>query len=185
MTTRILALTSLLMAYVAPTADACSSSTSWHALRFTSVENATLAASEFVAESYRRDIEFAGAIVPMADHYRLTYKRNCSSTDTIQFEVPSSAVALWHTHGRMDEESRHYFSEADAEVVRTTGLPFYLLDRNSVQVLTPDDIHEPVPIRTARRTIRVHAYRGEQFALRTLAPATLPVRVLWFTPYRA
>lgn len=173
------------MAYVTPTAEACSPSTTWHALRFASVEKATLAAAEFVAESERRDIEFAGAIVPIADHYRLTYKRGCDSADTIRFEVPSSAVALWHTHGRMDEEARHYFSEADADVVRTTGLPFYLLDRNSVQVLTPDDVDTPVRLRTARRMIRVHAYRGEQFALRSLAPATLPVRVLWFAPYRA
>ena len=165
--------------------EACRPSTSWHPLRFSSVEQATLAASEFATESHRRDVEFGGAIVPIADHYRLTVNRGCAGADTIQFEVPSSSIALWHTHGRETERARQYFSEADAQVVRQTRLPFYLLDRDRVQVLAPDDIRAPLRLRTARATVRVHAYRGAEFALTRLSETTLPVRVPWFAPYPA
>lgn len=100
---------------------------------------------QFLDLSVRHDTEFVGAVLQNADGgYEFTHGRGQPGQDRVSFRIkrPEDAeiVGLWHTHGAHGP-TRAVFSPTDAELVRQTGLPFYLITPDGeVRVLRPEHV---------------------------------------------
>ena len=98
---------------------------------------------QFLDVSIERDTEFVGAVLRAEDgSYEFTQGRGLPGQDRVTFRIqrPSDTeiVGLWHTHGAHGP-TRSVFSPTDAELVRQTGLPFYLITPDGeVRVLRPE-----------------------------------------------
>ena len=96
-------------------------------------------------KSIRTDTEYVGAVLRTADgSYEFTQGHGKPGQDRVSFRIqrPKEAriVALWHTHGAHGP-ARSIFSPTDAELVRQTKLPFYLITPDGeVRVLRPEHI---------------------------------------------
>ena len=117
----------------------------------------------FAEPSARTDTEIAGAIVARGTRFVVSAERGCRGHDQIRFRLPSRSVALWHTHGRPTAFS-HVFSEHDAAVVRTTGLPFFLVAEHAVRVLDGPSLRRGL-VRVRGSLRRVAGYRGRPYPI--------------------
>lgn len=95
--------------------------------------------------SLAEDVEFVGAVLRRDDgQFAFTQGRGLPGQDQVTFRIrrPEDAeiVGLWHTHGAHGP-ARAVFSPTDAELVRQTGLPFYLITpEGEVRVLRPEHV---------------------------------------------
>ena len=100
---------------------------------------------EFLDESVQLDTEYVGAVLRNADgSFEFTHGQGKPGQDKVSFRIrrPEDAelVGLWHTHGSHGP-TRAIFSPTDAELVRTTGLPFYLITPDGeIRVLRPEHV---------------------------------------------
>ncbi len=100
---------------------------------------------QFLDLSIRQDTEFVGAILRTSDGaYEFTQGRGQPGQSKVSFRIRRPAeteiIGLWHTHGDHGP-SRAIFSPTDAELVRKTGLPFYLITPDGeIRVLRPDHV---------------------------------------------
>jgi hypothetical protein len=100
---------------------------------------------QFLDLSVRKDTEFVGAVLRTpAGTYEFTHGNGKPGQDRVSFRIqrPADAeiVGLWHTHGAHGP-TRAIFSPTDAELVRQTGLPFYLITpEGEVRVLRPEHV---------------------------------------------
>jgi len=128
---------------------------------------------EFLAASGRGDREHVGAVLRLPDgRYRFTQGVGRRGQDTVRFgfERPQRAtlVGFWHTHGEAGA-ARHLFSPTDAELVRQSGLPFYLITPDGgIRVLAPEhvDAHTRVMVAPGRSALRAPrgSHPGEALA---------------------
>ena len=102
---------------------------------------------QFLDTSIESDTEFVGAVLQRADgSYEFTQGHGRPGQDRVTFRIqrPSETevVGLWHTHGAHGP-TRAVFSPTDAELVRQTGLPFYLITpEGEVRVLRPEHVEK-------------------------------------------
>ncbi len=114
--------------------------------------------AQILDESVRADTEFVGAVLQNADGtYEFTQGRGKPGQDRVSFRIrrPEEAeiVALWHTHGDHGP-TRAVFSPTDADLVRQTGLPFYLITPDGeVRVLRPEHVAKPAAGRWIKGTM--------------------------------
>ncbi len=100
---------------------------------------------QFLDLSIRDDSEFVGAVLRSADgSYEFTHGHGEPGQDKVSFRIQrpidTEVVGLWHTHGGHGP-AREVFSPTDAELVRQTGLPFYLITPDGeVRVLHPHHV---------------------------------------------
>ena len=100
---------------------------------------------QFLDLSVREDTEFVGAVLRTAEGtYEFTQGHGKPGRDRVSFRIqrPADAeiVGLWHTHGAHGP-TRAVFSPTDAELVRQTGLPFYLITpAGEIRVLRPEHV---------------------------------------------
>jgi hypothetical protein len=110
---------------------------------------------EHLQRSVRSDREFVGAVVENGSGgYWTSVGSGCSGQNTVTFAVriPARAqvAAFWHTHGAA-AASRDLFSPDDIDLVRDTGLDFYLITpRGEVRVLRPGDVARLGSMRVGR-----------------------------------
>ena len=103
-------------------------------------------AERFLTASMLEDREHVGAILrDKAGHFWATHGIGGISQDTVTFSIPktqsSEIVAFWHTHGRSGF-ARNLFSPDDVNIVRSHGVPLYLLAPNGdVKILRRDLLH--------------------------------------------
>ena len=103
---------------------------------------------QFLDISTQRDIEYVGAVLKTPEGlYQFTYGRGLPGQDRVSFSVRRplnlELVGFWHTHGASGA-ARAFFSPTDAELVRQTGLPFYLITpAGEIRVLKPDHVAAP------------------------------------------
>jgi len=125
---------------------------------------------QFLDLSIRNDTEFVGAVLQAADgHYEFTHGQGKPGQDKVTFRIqrPSDTriVALWHTHGNHGP-SRAVFSRTDAELVRQTGLPFYLITPDGeVRVLRPTHLerrHSRIRVRGTMARLPRGSHPGER-----------------------
>ncbi len=97
---------------------------------------------QFLDVSIEEDVEFVGAVLRNPDGtFEFTQGRGRPGQDRVTFRIqrPDDAeiVGLWHTHGAHGP-TRAIFSPTDADLVRATGLPFYLITPDGeIRVLRP------------------------------------------------
>lgn len=102
---------------------------------------------QFLDDSIWRDREYVGGIFQHADgSFGFSYGRGHSGQDQVRFRVQVHAgteiVGFWHTHGAHGP-GRTLFSPVDAELVRQTGLPFYLITpAGEIRVLRPKHLRQ-------------------------------------------
>jgi hypothetical protein len=110
---------------------------------------------EHLERSVRSDREFVGAVVENGSGgYWTSVGSGCSGQNTVTFavQVPPRAqvAAFWHTHGA-PAASRDLFSPDDIDLVRNTGLDFYLITpRGELRVLRPGDVVRLRVVRVGR-----------------------------------
>ena len=113
---------------------------------------------EILDRSIREDTEFVGAVLQKADGtYEFTQGNGKPGQDKVSFRIrrPEGAeiVALWHTHGGHGP-TRAVFSPTDAQLVRQTGLPFYLITPDGeVRVLRPEHVEKEAAGRWVKGTM--------------------------------
>ena len=104
--------------------------------------------AQFLDTSIREDTEFVGAVLRAGDgNYEFTQGHGLPGQDRVTFRIQrphhTEVVGLWHTHGGHGP-SRSVFSPTDAELVRQTGLPFYLITpEGEIRVLRPEHVKRP------------------------------------------
>ena len=100
---------------------------------------------------------------------RSTAGKGCPGSDGFSLRVADlqGAVGLWHTHGSAGP-FRRYFSPSDADLVRHTGLPLYLITAdNQVRVLTTEAVRKaPSKLRRFGSRVLAYGYPGQQVVLR-------------------
>ena len=102
---------------------------------------------QFLDASIERDTEFVGAVLQRPDgSYEFTQGHGRPGQDRVTFRIQrpgnTEVVGLWHTHGAHGP-TRAVFSPTDAELVRQTGLPFYLITpEGEVRVLRPEHVQK-------------------------------------------
>ncbi len=127
----------------------------------------------FLDVSVRRDQEYVGAVFCHLDgSFSFSYGSGRSGQDEVQFLVRGRSdrkvVGFWHTHGAHGP-GRALFSSVDADLVRQTGLPFYLITpEGEIRVLQPKHLREQRRAATAffRRSARLSsgAHPGQRVA---------------------
>ena len=126
----------------------------------------------YLDDSIWRDREYVGGIFRHTDgSFGFSYGRGHSGQDQVRFRVQVHAgteiVGFWHTHGAHGP-GRALFSPVDAELVRQTGLPFYLITpAGEIRVLRPTHLRQQrAPGAIFGRTARLPrgAYPGEPVA---------------------
>jgi hypothetical protein len=132
-----------------------------HTVRWGEMDFATLSGvvealgRAHLERSLASDREFVGGILrDSRGRFWGTVGAGCSGQDTVTFAVaiPSGAMlaAFWHTHGA-NGLFRDLFSPDDAELVRSTGMAFYLVTPDGdLRVLEPRDLRSR-PIRPGNR----------------------------------
>ena len=122
---------------------------------------------EHLNRSVRSDREFVGAVVENASgRYWASVGNGCFGQNTVTFavQIPPNAqvAAFWHTHGAA-APSRDLFSPEDIDLVRNTGLDFYLITaRGEIKVLRPSDVVRIGSVRVGRIRQRGAAMRSRR-----------------------
>lgn len=115
-------------------------------------------------ESRQTDAEHVGAIlVNEQGQYLVTHGQAEPGQTKVDFLVLRPAttrtVALWHTHGAKGRRTER-FSIADHDVVRDTGLPFYLISPSGqISLLVPRHQGLSEDLRQSGDADRLVAYR--------------------------
>lgn len=124
-------------------------------------------ADGFTDEGPNHDVEYAGALVlDVEGSVRATIGSGCPHRDNVVFRVAvrrgQTILAFWHTHGAHGH-LRRLFSEADAEVVRHFGVPFYLFTADGeLRVLSPYNLARTRVNRVRYSAVRFRGYVGEK-----------------------
>lgn len=102
---------------------------------------------QFLDVSIRQDMEFVGAVLRHPDgSFEFTQGRGRPGQDQVSFRIrrplDAELVGFWHTHGAHGP-TRAIFSPTDAELVKRTGLPFFLITpEGEIRVLRPEHVAE-------------------------------------------
>ncbi|MGE0622604.1 MAG: DUF4329 domain-containing protein [Pseudomonadales bacterium] len=103
-------------------------------------------------ESRHRDVEFVGAVFrTRSGAFRFTQGQGRAGQNRVTFRVRPPAdtelVGFWHTHGA-DGPAQAAFSDTDVNLVRASGLPFYLIAPDGkIRVLRPEHVRAGSGIR--------------------------------------
>jgi len=118
----------------------------WGEMDFATVSAAVEAlGSAHLERSLASDREFVGGVLrDSRGRFWGTVGAGCSGQDTVTFAVAvptgTTLAAFWHTHGAKGL-FRDLFSPDDAELVRGTGMAFYLVTPDGdLKVLEPRDL---------------------------------------------
>ena len=104
-------------------------------------------AEKFLVTSRRRDAEYVGGLLRLSTgEIQVTSGFGGRGEDSVGFSVPKARgvqiIAFWHTHGDFGY-ARERFSATDAEMVRSTGKPLYLITPSGeIRVLRPEDVNK-------------------------------------------
>ena len=127
-------------------------------------------AGQYLARSVREDREYAGGIlVDTSGQFRHSVGRNPAGVDRVTFSVPLPPgyrlVGFWHTHGAPGV-LRDAFSADDANLVRSTALPLYLITpAGRLKVLKPKHVERRAATIRGRSLFRTKAYYGAPVGL--------------------
>lgn len=133
---------------------------------------------QFLDLSIQQDREFVGAVLRRADGtYAFTHGQGKPGQNKVSFRiqrgVDTRIIGLWHTHGDYGP-ARAVFSPTDAELVRQTGLPFYLITpEGEIRVLRPHHVEQPgarVRLQGTMARLPRGSHPGERVTGRTSNP---------------
>lgn len=103
----------------------------------------TAAVNRYNPDSIAQDREFMGAVYQCRDgfSYSVGAGKAGAGNVTVRLRTPQGCIttALWHTHGGAHKHHQ-YFSDIDTQLVKRTGLPFYMADyTGSLRRFAPGD----------------------------------------------
>lgn len=101
------------------------------------------AVNRYNPDSIKQDREYMGAIYQCDDGYGYSVGAGKAGAGnvTVKLRTPKGCTtkALWHTHGAAHAHHK-YFSDTDTDLVKRTGLPFYMADyTGSLRIFEPGD----------------------------------------------